>query len=424
MNKLLKIGGLLGLLTSQINAETLVVFPGQSIQEKIDAAVDGDIIAIFGGSYFPDITINKRVRLVEVSGQEVKLFGTVTFDGVENCPPFEGFEVGPEKGIVVSNCTGLVISEITVPSYTQNGGSVSLSEVSIAGSATQDSGSLDLSGVTIGGNFSTGSGAVKTVAFRTTVTGDCNWASNRSWFGYGKARSFNFNGSDAKVVFVGGEIDRLGSGADGMLLRGNNNTITITNSKITGTRDQNGTSEANIEITGSGHTVRILNNYLNKEFRQGYTSGGEDLNVVSSVSTLTVANNIVSNTVDGMVYAPAGAVVTNNHSENSSNYGVSGGVVASTTTAGDPLFVDGNVYELGEGSPCIDAGTENARYNDRDGTRNNIGPSGGSWYDPEGWTTEKPVVISFDLLPDQVLQGVDTEVTVDDVRAVSSPAQN
>jgi len=114
----------------------------------------------------------------------------------------------------------------------------------------------------------------------------------------------------------------------------------------------------------------------------------------------------------------------NNHSENSRNYGVAGGVVASTTTAGDPLFVDGNVYELGEGSPCIDAGTENARYNDRDGTRNNIGPSGGSWYDPEGWTTEKPVVISFDLLPDQVLEGVDTEVTVDDVRAVSSPAQN
>ena len=323
---------------------------------------------------------------------------------------------------MVSNCTGLVISEITVPSYTQNGGSVSLSEVSIAGSATQNSGSLDLSGVTIGGNFTTGADSAKTVAFRTTVTGDCNWRSNRSWFGYGKARSFNFYGSDAKVVFVGGEIDRLNSESDGMLLQGANNTITITNSKITGTRSYEGGSDANIEITGSGHSVKILNNYLEKGFNR--YDDTNHFNIVSSVSTLTVANNIVSNEIDGMVYAPAGAVVINNHSENSRNYGVSGGVVASTTTAGDPLFVDGNVYELGEGSPCIDAGTENARYNDRDGTRNNIGPSGGSWYDPEGWTTEKPVVISFDLLPDQVLEGVDTEVTVDDVRAVSSPAQN
>lgn len=48
----------------------------------------------------------------------------------------------------------------------------------------------------------------------------------------------------------------------------------------------------------------------------------------------------------------------------------------------------------------------------------------GSWYDPEGWAAEKQVVISFELLPDQVLEGVDTEVTVDDGRAVSSPAQN
>jgi hypothetical protein len=409
------------LAPGSLAAETLVVFSGESIQAKIDEATDGDIIAIFGGSYFPDLTINKRVRLVEVQGQEVKLIGAVTFDGVENCPPFVGFEMGDVKGMTVTNCSGLTISDLVAPSYTQNGGSVSLSEVSIAGNATQNSGSLDLSGVTIGGSFSTGSDAVKTVAYRVTVTGDCNWASNRSWFGYGKARSFNFTGSDAKVVFVGGEIDRLGAEADGMLLQGTNNTITITNSKITGTNTYRYNRIANIEIAGSGHNVKILNNYLHKT---GSSSRDEHSNIVSNVANLTVANNIVSNTDDGMVYAPAGAVVTNNHSENSRNYGVLGGVVAQTTTAGDPLFVDGNVYELGEGSPCIDAGTEDARYNDRDGTRNNIGPSGGSWYDPEGWTTEKPVVISFDLLPDQVLEGRDTKVTVDEVRAVSSPAQN
>ena len=40
---------LLALLVPVLKAETLVVLSGNSIQEKIDAASDGDIIAIFGG---------------------------------------------------------------------------------------------------------------------------------------------------------------------------------------------------------------------------------------------------------------------------------------------------------------------------------------------------------------------------------------
>jgi hypothetical protein len=85
------------------------------------------------------------------------------------------------------------------------------------------------------------------------------------------------------------------------------------------------------------------------------------------------------------------------------------------------LFIDGNPYKLAAGSPCINAGTSDPRYNDRDGTRNDIGPSGGAWFDPDGWTRENPVVISFDLSPDQVLEGVDTEVILSEGQAVSAP---
>ena len=440
MRKIATIVLVLGSITGVIHAETHAVLPGGSVQEKIDVAVDGDIVAIFGGTYNEDLTITKRIRLVEVGGQEVTLGGNITFTSVADCPPFKGFTVGSNgnKNITITDTTGLVISEIdhtagnsivingestveitdcSLKNLDPDGGVTSVKTSSLTGRVEQNGGAFNISDTTIAGNFDTGNDAAKTVAFRVSVTGDCNWRSNRSWFGYGKARSFNFNGSDAKVVFVGGEIDRLNSEADGMLLQGNNNTITITNSKITGTRSYWYNNDTNIEITGSGHSVKILNNYLEKDYSQD--DGGNHFNIVSSVSTLTVANNIVSNTRDGMVYAPFGALVTNNHSANSRNYYVEGGVSASNTTAGDPVFVDGNVYELGEGSPCIDAGWEDPRYNDRDGTRNNIGPSGGSWYDPEGWTTEKPVVISFDLTPDQVLEGVNTEVTIDDVRAVS-----
>ncbi|MDB4667066.1 hypothetical protein OAF08_00915 [bacterium] len=385
------------LATGTLAAETLVVFSGESIQAKIDEATDGDIIAIFGGTYFPDLTINKRVRLVEVKGQEVKLAGSISFADVENCPPFQGFEVGPTKGITVSNCSGLVLADLTVPSITQNSGSISLSKV------------------TITGNFDTADDAAETLAFRTTVTGDCNWKSKRAWFGYGKARSFNFSGSDAKVIFVGSEIDRLGvPRTNGFTISGTNNSLLVCNSIIRGTISS---FSYNIRIQGGGHSARIFNNYLKREISD-YANIQDD----SANGKIVIANNIFSNTENPLVSAPSGVGISNNHSVNSRN-AIVGGAVAVNTTNGDPVFVDADPYKLGEGSPLIDAGTQDPRYNDRDGTRNDIGPSGGSWYDPQGWTTEKPVVISFDLLPDQVLEGVNDSVTIDNIKAAASPAQ-
>ena len=86
----------------------------------------------------------------------------------------------------------------------------------------------------------------------------------------------------------------------------------------------------------------------------------------------------------------------------------------------DPGFGD-TFYVLKSDSILKNAGTNDPRYNDRDGSRNDIGPSGGAWFDPDGWTTENPVVISFDLSPDAVLEGVDTEVILSEGQAVSAP---
>ena len=70
-------------------------------------------------------------------------------------------------------------------------------------------------------------------------------------------------------------------------------------------------------------------------------------------------------------------------------------------------------------TPPIDAGIEDTLYNDLDGTRNDIGARGGAWYDPDGWTTDKPVVISFDLGPQKLLEGRDTEVRISEGLGVS-----
>jgi hypothetical protein len=76
---------------------------------------------------------------------------------------------------------------------------------------------------------------------------------------------------------------------------------------------------------------------------------------------------------------------------------------------------------LAADSPCINAGTEDPIYANRDGTRNTIGPSGGTLYDPDARTTENPVVISFDLGPEQALEGEATEILLSNGQAVSQP---
>ena len=428
-----------------LNAATLAVLPGESIQAQIDASSAGDIVVIFGGTYSEDITINKSIRLFERPGDDVMLLGDVTFDGVTDAPPFEDFTVGSSgKDITVTDTTGLLIRAIdhsagddlqidgssdntTIVACTLNwfdpdAGVMELVDSTVNGRIQQGGGSLHTTNTTVNGNFETTSNAVRTIAFRTTVSGDCNWNGNRSWFGYSAARSFNFSGSNARVVVVGSTIDRQNGGEDGMYLVGNNNQYTITNSVVERT---NGSydNDNNIDIRGSGHSVKILNNYIEKTMSL-YSDRGDDYNIrIRDTTDVLIANNILANGTqieNGMVDAPFGVTVINNLLSRGTSRTTTG-VVATNTTTGDPLFVDDDPYQLGEGSPCLDAGTEDPRYNDRDGSRNDIGPSGGAWYDPDGWTTENPVVISFELSKDQIWEGDATPLLLQEGLGVSIP---
>ena len=430
------------LAAAVLNAATLAVFPGNSIQAQIDASSAGDIVAIFGGTYAEDITINKAIRLVEVNDEDVILLGHVTFDGVTDAPPFENFTVGSSgRDITIRDTTGLLIRAIdhsagdqlfiigssdntkivdsTLNSFDPDAGVMELVDSIVNGRISQNGGSLHTTNTTVVGNFDTTSNAVRTIAFRTTVSGDCSWAGNRSWFGYSAARSFNFSGSNAKVVVVGSTIDRKNElNHDGVILSGNFNQYLVTNSVVKGVKSYDGGEENCIDVQGN-NSVIITNNYLQKINQY---NNGTHYNVrINDTADVLIANNIFSNTVGGMVDAPFGVTVMNNHAIEGRS-GVRDGVVATNTTTGSLNFVDADpYYQLGEGSPCINAGTEDPRYNDRDGSRNDIGPSGGAWYDPDGWTTENPVVISFELSKDQILEGDATPILLQEGLGVSIP---
>jgi hypothetical protein len=422
-------------LTLVAGATTHAVLPGKSIQAKIDLAVAGDIVAIFGGTYNEDLTINKAIRLVEVSGQNVTITGNVTFTGVTDCPPFDGFTVGSAgRGVTVTNTTGLVLRNLDARagSGVTSGGTSSLSIT--GGQLSQlnhTGGSMQVNSVVIVGNFETQTSAQKTVAFRTTVAGDCVWRSKRNWFGYSEARSFNFQDqNEAKVVVVGNKIDRQGGEANGIYSNVSNSSILITNNRVVRVGynwSTRGDGKCGIDLRGGGNAAVIANNFCQLQYSADLygreeVSRGEGI-YVRDFTQATIINNVIVGARYG-ISAPFGVLAQNNlywASPWNGSFRETNGVVAEATLYTDPLFVAGEEPKLQAASPCINAGTPDPRYNDRDGSRNDIGPSGGAWFDPDGWTTENPVVISFDLSPDLVLEGVDTEVILSEGQAVSAP---
>jgi hypothetical protein len=452
------------LISASVHAATLAVLPNTSIQTKIDAAQPGDIVAIFGGTYNEDITINKAVRLVKVSGQSVTLAGNVTFSGLTSPPVFDGFTVGSSgRGINVNDTTGLVISNVDARAgsgitingtsllsiadsqlsnvyqnegavsisnssltggINDNGASLKISKTTLAGNISQTAGTLHAYSVTIAGNFDTGSNAQKTVGFRTTVAGDCSWRSKRNWFGYSEARSFTFSDQDAaRVVLVGNKIDRQGGEANGIYCSVSNSSILITNNQIVRVGyNWDGDAKNGIDLRGGGNKAVIANNYCQLQYygRDAYGVRGDGI-YVRDFTQAKIINNVVVGAKHG-ISAPFGVVAQNNlYWASPWSAREANGVAAEGTIYADPLFVVDQAPALQAGSPCINAGTPDPLHNDRDGSQNDIGPSGGAWFDPDGWTTDKPVVISFDLSPEQVLEGVDTEVTISNGGAVSQP---
>jgi len=146
----------------------------------------------------------------------------------------------------------------------------------------------------------------------------------------------------------------------------------------------------------------------------------------TSVTVRSSGFRIFNNLIGSVLFcinAPFGTLAKNNLYYNSYWGGAfaQGGVIAEGTIYADPKFVTDQAPTLAADSPCLNAGVEDPIYNNRDGTRNTIGPSGGTLYDPDARTTENPVVISFDLGPEQVLEGEDTSVTLSNGQAVSQP---
>ena len=124
-----------------------------------------------------------------------------------------------------------------------------------------------------------------------------------------------------------------------------------------------------------------------------------------------IPNGAVGSSV---LVAPLGVVAQNNlffraDSSTISSLTTLGGVkpvgtIFNEANSGFTDFANGD-FTLATNSPSIDAGPPDPQYNDRDGSRNDIGMFGGHNFIPDGRTTNKPIVLGLDIAPIAVPTG-------------------
>jgi hypothetical protein len=131
-------------------------------------------------------------------------------------------------------------------------------------------------------------------------------------------------------------------------------------------------STGNACIGVSSGAADIINNTFDRNGR-GFYSYGQ-----------TVAkNNIITNSVEYGIHGSYSNLSYNDVWNNNPNYqgGASAGAGSFSV---DPFFVDaaGHDYHLLPGSPCVNAGSPDPKYNDPDGSRNDMGAIPGSFIFP------------------------------------------
>ncbi len=135
-------------------------------------------------------------------------------------------------------------------------------------------------------------------------------------------------------------------------------------------------NESGVLCVGIGKTPRVINNTIADNNGRGFHAawGAPELK-----------NNIISENASQGIFAENDSVVTSTYNclyDNNPNYSeIRNGVIVSRLgdILVDPQFdpVSPSDYLLSLGSPCIDAGDPAAIYDDLDGTRNDMGATGG-----------------------------------------------
>jgi len=365
------------------------IFSGQSIQTKINSATNGDTITIYAGLYSENLTISgKDVRLLRPASQSVSLSGNITFSGITNPYTFSGFTIGgmADKTLTIENCPKMSVYAVTMPA----------GNVSVTGSNT----TADFARCTITGNVTVGSSVQRFSFTRSTVTETLDTSASNGLVAYSTLRWFRQR-SSGQAYLLGNTINERNANGGGTVEAYDNSKIVLKNNII-----RQGRSGGYYELekavwVASLAQLEAFNNCL-YDYSAPYGTGRGFQFEPNRTNVSQLSGNIGYSISSEFLYGPFNYI---NAFNNLSGTGSGGGVYLASHLTTDPAFVDTTDFVLGPTSPARNAGDPDPRFNDIDGTRNDMGIYGGPFYDPEGRTGSKPVVLKAELDNTQFVRG-------------------
>jgi hypothetical protein len=296
-----------------------------------------------------------------------------------------------------------------------------------------------------------GTGDSTAVVFQSNITGLMTTTVQRNWIGYSTIRNLDIQ-AGLRHVIVGNDFDgkaaNTGNAAHdrAIWIRGSTGQVKIINNVIRSYGwggGAGGSVGIGIHIEGSNDICQVINNLISainwgglNDYYRSWREGGVGIRIEGARGTsnpVVIKSNVFERLSQGGVDRKGHAVwggfanvqMTDNavHKYNGwisgLDNGAAGVVATNTTELSAPVeWEPSTFFKLPANSPLKDKGPNDARFNDFDGTRGDLGIWGGTQFDPEGRTTTKPVVFGFDITPDQILEGTATQVKLMNIGAV------
>jgi len=352
------------------NAATYTVFSGQSIQTKINSATNGDTIVIFNGFYSENLTVNKSIAIANANGQSFTYAGTLTITNGAKAQ-FRGFNL--TSGTVELRNASADFTRCSIQ------GDVNATVATMADGTTPNR--LSFTRCTLSGTLT--SSAAETYLANNTL----------KWVRVAGTGKMWMIGNLVDVGLVDGGEFVFAQGTSTLFAY--NNIIRRTHSGVL--------FNDNFAIrVSSGAKLEAHNNVIYNTVNSSGTGGNCRGISLDGSSGAAITSNLFHTIGRYFIYGP---LSMNTAMNNNSTASYGGGIVPQNTLAADPLVVDTTNFVLQAGSPARDAGNPDPRFNDIDGTRNDMGIFGGPFYDPDGRSGTKPIVLKAELDNAQFVRG-------------------
>jgi len=411
------------------HAANHMVQSGQSLQTTLNNAASGDLVLLQDGFYDEDCVVsNKAITIRSISPSSIPAVQVRSITITNSPAPSTLSHIRLLSDLNASGATVTLRNCNVFGSLNKTNGDLKVYSSNVDGNVTATKAGLTLLKSTVDGDVTVtdaqddATRELEAIVVQSTIGERFVCKAKRSLTCYNLIRHAYFEG---EVEITGNEFDGRTSGFGGIGIDVNG-TTTIASIRNNLIHDYHGNFSENmtdqcigIRITG-GARADIVNNLIFDciDFYNGgnETNCGMGIFVQSTAGTKILGNAIWACGIDGhttsgdcAVWAPiANVLLKNNYllrGQNDGNAEAKGGVQSvdnvhnNSNTASTLKFVGSGDYHLQADSPLKNTGPADAIYNDRDGTRNDIGMYGGHNYIPNGRTTTKPIPIKLKTAP-------------------------